>query len=96
MPDARMTTIYKGTTGIQANDLIGRKVARDQAAAVKLLLTEMNVTLARLKAAGDKDLKIICRVVGGQHVGAGEVVGVRSLVQSPAAPCPYIATTEEV
>ena len=27
--DARITTIYEGTTGIQANDLVGRKVARD-------------------------------------------------------------------
>ena len=27
--DARITTIYEGTTGIQANDLIGRKIARD-------------------------------------------------------------------
>jgi len=27
--DARITTIYEGTTGIQANDLMGRKVARD-------------------------------------------------------------------
>ena len=30
---ARITTIYEGTTGIQANDLIGRKIARDGAAA---------------------------------------------------------------
>jgi alkylation response protein AidB-like acyl-CoA dehydrogenase len=29
--DARITTIYEGTTGIQANDLIGRKLARDGA-----------------------------------------------------------------
>jgi alkylation response protein AidB-like acyl-CoA dehydrogenase len=27
--DARITTIYEGTTGIQANDLIGRKLARE-------------------------------------------------------------------
>jgi len=27
--DARITTIYEGTTGIQAMDLVGRKVARD-------------------------------------------------------------------
>src|ERR1700683_2935826 len=27
--DARITTIYEGTTGIQANDLIGRKIGRD-------------------------------------------------------------------
>jgi hypothetical protein len=56
----------------------------------------MNATLATLEAAGDKDLKIICRVVGGRHVGAGGLVGTRSLVRSPAASCPYIATTEEV
>ena len=30
--DARITTIYEGTTGIQANDLIGRKTARDAGA----------------------------------------------------------------
>jgi alkylation response protein AidB-like acyl-CoA dehydrogenase len=33
--DARITTIYEGTTGIQANDLIGRKLARDGGAAMK-------------------------------------------------------------
>ena len=27
--DARILTIYEGTTGIQANDLVGRKTARD-------------------------------------------------------------------
>lgn len=29
MRDARITAIYEGTTGIQANDLIGRKIARE-------------------------------------------------------------------
>jgi alkylation response protein AidB-like acyl-CoA dehydrogenase len=29
MRDARITTIYEGTTGIQANDLMGRKIARE-------------------------------------------------------------------
>ena len=32
--DARITTIYEGTTGIQANDLVGRKIARDGGAAL--------------------------------------------------------------
>ena len=31
--DARITPIYEGTTGIQANDLVGRKIARDGGAA---------------------------------------------------------------
>jgi hypothetical protein len=30
--DARITTIYEGTTGIQANDLLFRKLMRDQGA----------------------------------------------------------------
>jgi alkylation response protein AidB-like acyl-CoA dehydrogenase len=59
MRDARITTIYEGTTGIQANDLIGRKVARDKGAAVKLLQGEMNATSAALDAAGDKELRVI-------------------------------------
>ncbi len=32
--DARITTIYEGTTGIQANDLIGRKLLRDKGQAL--------------------------------------------------------------
>jgi alkylation response protein AidB-like acyl-CoA dehydrogenase len=39
--DARITTIYEGTTGIQANDLIGRKLARDGGAAMKQLIATM-------------------------------------------------------
>ncbi len=59
MRDARITTIYEGTTGIQANDLIGRKVARERGATVKLLLSEMNTTLTALEAAGREDLRVI-------------------------------------
>ena len=33
--DARITTIYEGTTGIQAADLIGRKIARDGGATIR-------------------------------------------------------------
>src|SRR5690606_41722120 len=32
--DSRITTIYEGTTAIQANDLIGRKIARENGATV--------------------------------------------------------------
>jgi alkylation response protein AidB-like acyl-CoA dehydrogenase len=39
--DARITSIYEGTTGIQANDLIGRKLARDRGAAVASLLSDL-------------------------------------------------------
>src|SRR5262244_2691540 len=38
--DARITTIYEGTTGIQANDLIGRKTARDAGAVARTVMNE--------------------------------------------------------
>ncbi len=46
--DARITTIYEGTTGIQSNDLIGRKFGRDRGAALGALLDEMNTSLTAL------------------------------------------------
>ena len=48
MRDARITTIYEGTTGIQANDLIGRKVLRDQGKALSKLLDEVDETAVAL------------------------------------------------
>ena len=52
--DARITTIYEGTTGIQANDLIGRKVAREGGATVKEVIGVMRAVEAELgKAAGE-------------------------------------------
>lgn len=39
--DSRITTIYEGTTGIQANDLVGRKIIRDSGAAVNELLSSI-------------------------------------------------------
>ncbi len=39
--DARITTIYEGTTAIQANDLLGRKLARDGGKAMRGLITAM-------------------------------------------------------
>jgi len=39
--DARITTIYEGTTGIQANDLVGRKVAYEKGATIKVVIAQM-------------------------------------------------------
>ncbi len=46
--DARITTIYEGTTGIQANDLVARKILRDGGASLTALLAEMQATDADL------------------------------------------------
>jgi alkylation response protein AidB-like acyl-CoA dehydrogenase len=45
--DARITTIYEGTTGIQSNDLIGRKLGRDRGAAMSSLLADMTRDLEK-------------------------------------------------
>jgi len=49
--DARITTIYEGTTGIQSNDLIGRKIGRDGGAAMSSLLADMSRELEALEAS---------------------------------------------
>ena len=48
--DARITTIYEGTTGIQAMDLVGRKIAREAGASAKHWISEvrkLDLELAR-------------------------------------------------
>ncbi|HXZ59197.1 MAG TPA: acyl-CoA dehydrogenase [Steroidobacteraceae bacterium] len=58
--DVRITTIYEGTTGIQSNDLIGRKIARDRGAAMIAFLIEMQTELEGL-AATEERVDGICR-----------------------------------
>jgi 3-(methylthio)propanoyl-CoA dehydrogenase len=48
--DARILPIYEGTNGIQANDLVGRKVLRDSGQAVRELIDEMRTTDDRIRA----------------------------------------------
>ena len=54
--DARILTIYEGTTGIQVNDLVGRKTARDGGAAAKALAKQMKATLTDLPTENDNDV----------------------------------------
>jgi len=46
--DVRITTIYEGTTGIQSNDLIGRKLGRDGGEAMAALIGDMERELTTL------------------------------------------------
>lgn len=58
MRDARITSIYEGTTAIQANDLIGRKTARDSGAAARNLAGLIRDVVNSL-GDDDADLKAI-------------------------------------
>jgi hypothetical protein len=63
--DVRIAAIYEGTTGIQANDLIGRKLGRDQGAALIGLIHELCAGLA------DNDLQHpLCGPVTDQAIKA--------------------------
>ena len=48
--DARITTIYEGTTAIQANDLIGRKIARENGVTIGKVMAAMREVEAQLGA----------------------------------------------
>ncbi len=48
--DAKILTIYEGTTAIQANDLVGRKTARDGGAVARAIAAQIEVTEGELRA----------------------------------------------
>ncbi len=50
--DAKILTIYEGTTAIQANDLVGRKTARDGGATARAIAARIAATVRELEAAG--------------------------------------------
>ena len=50
--DAKILTIYEGTTAIQANDLVGRKTARDGGAVARGIAGQIAATEAELRARG--------------------------------------------
>ena len=51
--DAKILTIYEGTTAIQANDLIGRKTSRDGGQTAKAIAGQIELTEADLAARND-------------------------------------------
>ena len=78
--DAKILTIYEGTTAIQANDLVGRKTGRDGGQTAKAIAAQIEKTeaalnqhgsanakamAARLKAAREAFLNVVDFVVGG-------------------------------
>ena len=78
--DARITTIYEGTNGVQAMDLVGRKVARDGGEAVRGFLADVRAEVKALAAGHDRALAGIRR-----HLGASEIAldrAVRWLVET--------------
>jgi len=61
--DARITTIYEGTTGIQANDLIGRKVAAEKGMTANALIEHMRSFDKELSGHSHAALTVIRRAL---------------------------------
>ena len=58
--DAKILTIYEGTSAIQANDLVGRKTARDGGQTAKSIAAQIEATEKEL-AAGSADAQAVAR-----------------------------------
>ena len=59
--DARILTIYEGTTAIQANDLVGRKTVRDGGVTAQVLIGKIKQTEKDLVSAGSADAKAVLK-----------------------------------
>ena len=71
--DAKITSIYEGTNGIQALDFVGRKLGTRGGEIVRGLLTEAGGTAAKL--AGDDQLGASARLLGDAVRELGEILG---------------------
>ncbi|MGA7986599.1 MAG: acyl-CoA dehydrogenase [Burkholderiales bacterium] len=72
--DARITTIYEGTTGIQANDLVGRKIAREGGATVKAWLKQLALLDAELAKSANPDVARVRETLAAGTAAVGAAV----------------------
>ncbi|MFP6758379.1 MAG: acyl-CoA dehydrogenase [Alphaproteobacteria bacterium] len=63
MRDARITMIYEGTNGIQALDLVRRKLQQDGGKAAAALIADMRATVGSLNGADHPSLAAIAAVL---------------------------------
>ena len=59
--DAKILTIYEGTTAIQANDLVGRKTSRDGGTSAKGLAAQIETTEVLLTKSGTADALVVAK-----------------------------------
>ena len=67
--DAKILTIYEGTTAIQANDLVGRKTARDGGQTAKAIAAQIEKTEAELAEARQRRRRRRCQAPDGRARG---------------------------
>jgi alkylation response protein AidB-like acyl-CoA dehydrogenase len=72
--DAKILTIYEGTTAIQANDLVGRKTSRDGGQTAKALAAQIEACEAELVASGSADAAVMARRLKAARLAFIDVV----------------------
>ena len=72
--DAKILTIYEGTTAIQSNDLVGRKTARDGGQAAKALAAQIAATEAELTQNGSADALVMAKRLAAARLAFIDVV----------------------
>ncbi|WP_208278373.1 acyl-CoA dehydrogenase [Massilia oculi] len=72
--DAKILTIYEGTTAIQANDLVGRKTVRDGGAVAKALIAQIRAVEAQLGEVQGQDSAAIARSLSEGATALEQVV----------------------
>ena len=72
--DARILTIYEGTTAIQANDLVGRKTARDGGAIARGIAAQVAQTVADLRVSGTPDALAVAQRLDSACAALVEVI----------------------
>ena len=66
--DAKILTIYEGTTAIQANDLVGRKTARDGGAVARGIAAQIETTERALAARASDASRTMARRLGAARL----------------------------
>ena len=72
--DAKILTIYEGTTAIQANDLVGRKTARDGGQTAKGIAAQIETTEAELAASGSAHALAVAKRLKAARLAFVDVV----------------------
>jgi 3-(methylthio)propanoyl-CoA dehydrogenase len=72
--DAKILTIYEGTTAIQANDLVGRKTSRDGGQTALGIARQIEKTVAELKANGSTDAQAVAKRLDAARAAYVDVV----------------------
>ena len=72
--DAKILTIYEGTTAIQANDLVGRKTARDGGQTAKAIAGQIEATEAELLKQGSADAVAVAKRLKAARLAFIDVV----------------------